>query len=804
MRTDDPSIAPTILSDAATVITEPGPEVDPDEDAVVESTLLGGRFQIAGLVGSGGMGTVYRARDRELDEDVALKMLKGRKVGLDALERFRREVKLARKVTHKNVARVFEFGEHEGRRFFTMELIEGESLRSRLTRARVLTCRDAIDIGRAICDGLGAAHDVGVVHRDLKPDNVLISKAGRVAITDFGIAVPFDADGGKVTTAFIGTPDYMAPEQVDGSMTPDARTDVYAFGAMMFELVTGRVPFDGPTAIAVAAARLMREPPRVRDLASEVPEALADIIHRCLSRNPDDRYRTAAELQAALEGAAQAHGWHGVSSPMSIPPMSQQQRPTTGGRLTLAVLPFSEGGLEGVEYLASGLTEDLIDSLATSRAIRVIAHAASRTAEQQDPRAIARDLGVDLVVYGALRKLGGDELGITVRMVGVADGIQIWSQRFQAMPADFLKVNDEIARAVLRAVPGSTAPKETELGDPIAIDLYLRARSRYRDFWYESSADAEQLYARALEHAPNSPLLVAGRALVLARCAFFDSSKLPEARAAAKLGVELAPELGEANVAAGAVALQEGLVVPAYRFATTAIARAPSLHEAHLLMGRILSETGPLLEAERAFRTAIELDPRTVNSARELSRVHALLGRWDLVDRSLDAMGNGMDAVSRAIVKMRFSLWTRRRMNFEGIRDELRSMRPVVQKSAPGFMSFLDSLVEATPDAGGITKFIQTVLETAGSARRALFFNQLAAEAYASVGQLDLAFGMLQRANEFELVDLMWFDHCPAIDALREDPRFAVERQKVLARVQGVLDLQAVTEQRFRTSAGRG
>ena len=799
MRTDDPSIAPTILSDSTTVIAESGPEID--EDDVDASTLLGGRFEIAGLVGSGGMGTVYRARDRELDEDVALKMLKGRKVGLEALERFRREVKLARKVTHKNVARVFEFGEHEGRRFFTMELIDGESLRSRLTRSRTLSSREALEVGLAICDGLGAAHDVGVVHRDLKPDNVLISKAGRVAITDFGIAVPFDADGGRATAAFIGTPDYMAPEQVDGSITPDARTDIYAFGAMMFELVAGRVPFSGPTPIAVAAARLMRDAPRLAELVHDAPEALTDLIQKCLARRPEDRFRTAAELQNALEGVAQTEGWQGVAPAPSIPPISHQ-RPT-GGRLTLAVLPFSEGGLEGVEYLASGLTEDLIDSLATSRAIRVIAHAASRgTAEQQDPRTIARDLGVDLVVYGALRKLGAEELGITVRMVGVADGIQIWSQRFAAMPAEFLKVNDEIARAVLRAVPGSTVPKETDLGDPIAIDLYLRARSRYRDFWYESSSDAEQLYARALEHAPNSPLLIAGRALVLARCAFFDSTKLPEARVAAQLGVELAPELGEALVAAGAVALQEGMILPAYQHATKAIARAPSLHEAHLLLGRVLSETGPLVEAERAFRTAIELDPRTVNSARELSRVHALLGRWDLVDRALENMSDGMDSVSRAIVRLRFSLWTRRRANFDGIRDELRAMRPMVQRAAPGFMSFLDTLVGTTPDASGITNFIDSVLQTAGSERRALFLHQLAAEAYASLGQVELAFEMLQKANDLPLLDLMWFEHCPAIDGLRKDPRFAGHHAKVRARVQSVLDLQAATPLRFRTAVG--
>jgi serine/threonine-protein kinase len=189
--------------------------------------VLAGRWEIRGLIGSGGMGTVYRARDRELDEDVALKVLRAEVLSPADLDRFRREVKLSRKVTHKNVARVFELAEHDGRRFFTMEIVEGESLRGRLERSGRLPFEAVIGIGIAVCRGLAAAHDEGVIHRDLKPDNVLISNTGRIAITDFGIASSLEREAGGEASAFVGTPHYMAPEQVDGSRSIDARADIY-------------------------------------------------------------------------------------------------------------------------------------------------------------------------------------------------------------------------------------------------------------------------------------------------------------------------------------------------------------------------------------------------------------------------------------------------------------------------------------------------------------------------------------------------------------------------------------------------
>jgi serine/threonine-protein kinase len=232
------------------------------------------------------MGSVYRARDVELDEVVALKILSRELIDEPGmLTRFRQEVKLARKVTHQNVARTFDIGEHEGTKFLTMEFVEGESLRARLAREGRLRIADVLELAEGICAGLAAAHAAGVVHRDLKPDNVLIAHEGRrVVLTDFGIARAVGG-GHRTFGAPIGTPAYMAPEQVEGAPDVDARADLYALGTMLYELLTGTPAWSGESPYVVAAKRLYAPPPDPRTLRPDVPEPLALLVLRCMARD---------------------------------------------------------------------------------------------------------------------------------------------------------------------------------------------------------------------------------------------------------------------------------------------------------------------------------------------------------------------------------------------------------------------------------------------------------------------------------------------------------------------------------------
>ena len=259
-----------------------------------------GRYSLRDLLGAGGMGTVYRALDTELDEIVALKILRPElTTSREMVERFRREVKLARRVTHPNVARTFDIGEHRGERYLTMELVEGESLATLLAR-EIPPLSRSIEIAFAICAGLNAAHAAGIVHRDLKPDNVLLENGGRVVLTDFGIARTRVEPVLALTRGMaLGTPEYMAPEQLELNTVVDARADLYALGVMLYEMVTGDRPWTGDSPFSIAAARLLGPPPDPRARAT-LPDELAEIITRCMARLPRDRFATANDVANAL------------------------------------------------------------------------------------------------------------------------------------------------------------------------------------------------------------------------------------------------------------------------------------------------------------------------------------------------------------------------------------------------------------------------------------------------------------------------------------------------------------------------
>ena len=302
MATDsDLSAEPTLAVFATTIARDPaaGPSTPSGKSGgLLSGTTLAGRYDVIDLLGEGGMGEVYRARDRELDELVALKLLRPDVASLPAwLDRFRNEVRLARRVTHRNVARTFELGEAGGTRFLTMELVDGESVGSVLERRGPLDVASAARIGLGMAEALAAAHAVGVVHRDVKPDNVMVARDGRVVVTDFGIAHETRDEAGART--FAGTPAYMAPEQAAGEpATP--LSDLYALGVTLFEMVTGSLPFSATSTAGLLAARLLSDAPDVRERAPAVSPAFAEIVKKVMSKDPALRYASAEALGTSL------------------------------------------------------------------------------------------------------------------------------------------------------------------------------------------------------------------------------------------------------------------------------------------------------------------------------------------------------------------------------------------------------------------------------------------------------------------------------------------------------------------------
>lgn len=758
---------------------------------------IGGRYTLLGLLGVGGMGSVYRARDEELEEVVALKMLRQDLVNEPGmLERFRREVKLARRVTHKNVARVFDIGEHGPDKFLTMEYVEGESLSTFAARQGAMPIARVVEIGTAVCAGLSAAHAAGVIHRDLKPDNVLIAKDGRVVITDFGIARAHVDEGARtqVGTA-IGTPAYMAPEQVQGLVDIDARADIYALGAMLYELLTGEKAWKGESVVTIAAARLIQPPPDPRVRRPDLPTACASLVLKCMARDREMRPKNADEVAQELANmtvpsvnALPAGTLVTPSMPAGASPLASMPTPSSQAgtaEKTVAVLPFRNNGAPDDDYLAEGLTDDLIDTLSMTRGLKVRPRGVVMRWKgvDKDPREIGAELGVQVTVEGNVRKTP-QGVRINARVLSVADGFQLWAKRFDRPEKDLFVVNDEVAKAIAEALTVDLAsPVREAPTDPIAVELYLKARAAYRKFWVPHIREAVALLEKALERAPNDPTILAGYASALARMAFTGGENAGLAKQAAERALVAAPHLPEAHLAMAQALFQLGDVPGAVRSVRAAIARGPGLAEAYSLLGMILGESGPILDAERALETALALDPAAAAVCRNLARLMFLRGDWprtmELMDKNRQIEGEFSYWANMA----RFVAWRRD----EEMRVKLVDALRAVELSSPLQVAMLEALIDKRSPFDS-PKFQEAFLVNDAGWRRNAYFQQLQIELASYVGDLDRARGALVRCAQTGLIDLVWIDHCPLLDPFRGTPELAQARAIVCEAATRVLE----------------
>ncbi len=754
------------------------------EASTAERALLSARYELLALLGTGGMGSVYRARDRELDEVVALKMLKSDLVGsARALERFRREVKLARRVTHVNVARTYDIGEHEGQHFLTMEYVDGESLATIVAREGRLSAQRASAIVSSVCAGLEAAHDVGVIHRDLKPDNVMVERGGRVVITDFGVATVKEehAAEGKTLGGVVGTPAYMAPEQVEGSRNLDARADIYALGVMLFEMLTGQLPFEGGSAYSIAAARLTQPPPDASTRASDIPFALATIVRRCMAREPEDRFESARRLAAALSALAPTLD---ESSPPLTPAIAERETAespnvTHEGDKTLAVLPFRSSSED--RDLADGLTEDLIDNLSMTAGLRVRPRGVvmGYQGREDDPRQLGRELGVQVVVDASFRRLG-ERARVTVRLVSVSDGFQLWAKRFDRSPGDLLLVSDEAATAIAAALTVEGPARERQAPtDARAIELYLEGRAQFQRLWEGSVRRAVELLSEAHALAPSDPMILAALARARSR-QWFSEGGIETGRGARELAeraLAAAPERGEPWLAVAAVRFIELDVPSAARHLSQALARAGQLADAHELLADVLLESGALEASVARHRLASSLDPRLRNRF-GLVRALALLGRFDEADALLAVPPEDQEAlVSSVALGSRLALW---RPNAKERLCALPSLDGAPDITAVRYARLVAAVIQRGAFSPAERVFVHEQFVRDDEAPRFVAFkHQLAAEVSAWVGELDAAMEHLAALARLGLPDQNWLERCPALEPLRERPELEAVKTRV-------------------------
>ncbi len=507
-----------------------------------------GHYTIVSLLGSGGMGAVYRATDTSLGRDVALKVLPSEMAGdPERLERFRREARAVAALNHPHIVTIHSVEQAEGVHFLTMELVSGRPL-DRVLADEPMPVERLLDIAQALAAALAAAHEKGIVHRDLKPANVIINISGRVKVLDFGLAktraagasLPGDDATGLATEAgtVLGTPAYMSPEQVSG-LDVDHRTDVFSLGVMLYEMATGVRPFRGRSSAELASSILRDSPRPVTDLRATVPSELARVIARCLEKDPSARFATMADVLRALKPGAAAPAEPGPS---------------------VAVLPFQNLSADpDNEFFGDGLAEELLNVLTQIDGLRVAARTSSFSFKGKaiDIGEIGAKLHVATVLEGSVRR-AGNRVRVTVQLIDVANGFQLWSERYDREMADIFDVQDEIARAIAERLKvtltggGAGRLVKPATGNVQAYELYLRGRTLLLKRG-KHVVEGTECLRRAVEMDPRFAAAWAGLADTYTVRGYWGMAPpgdtMPKALTAARRAVELDPELAEGHCA---------------------------------------------------------------------------------------------------------------------------------------------------------------------------------------------------------------------------------------------------------------
>lgn len=723
--------------------------------------IIAERYEVQSVIGAGAMGEVYRVNDRELNEVVALKRMT-LLASDDAIERFRREVRLARKVTHRNVARTHDLGTFEGTPFLTMELIDGKSLEDILEERGKLAPEFAVPIARDILGGLGAAHDAGVVHRDLKPANVLVARDGRVVLTDFGIARQEGGQSEKLTQAaqIVGTPLYMAPEQVTGAPI-DARTDFFAFGVMFFEMLTGDLPFDGPTAVAVAMARLVEEPRALLELAPEVPQSLALLTRACLAKDADDRPASAGAIGADLGR------WREGAPGLSIPPMA----PLPTRAPVLAVLPFGYRGPPDENYLGDAIAEELVDVLSRTAGLRVMAFGASaKLGAGADPQEAGRALGANLVVSGTVHSRG-DQLRISTRLIETETREQRWSQRFNGKLEDVFELQEQLSQRIAEALRLEASTIAHGKVPPEALTLYFRARRSLTSDGYAANVDETSDLERCVQLAPNFAPAHSLLAVTRVRDWFVGNIDAPVdlrslAQEAVERAVALAPKEPDTQLARAMFSVQEVDYAQAVQSLHGTLELAPTHPIAHYYLGSLQMEAGQPHEAEARLKLAIELDPSLTGVAGfALARITLMDNRPAEAERWLEtvrASGVG-DGIPYLVTKVRLSSWQRDFAAIRRVQTQLGSDQGIRMIALKMFVDYLLGTNAAEPT----DLAFDHLYERLDNVRFRSLFSQILCEAHCLRGEISRALRRLDQLIEWGLLDVDWLERCPLLEPIR-------------------------------------
>ena len=784
------------------------------KDELTTGSSFAERYQIIEEIGTGGMGKVYKDLDTEIHEKIALKLLKPEISGdRKTIERFQYEMKLARKISHKNVCRMYHLAKDKGKYYITMEYVHGDDLKSMIRMTRHLSIGAVLSIGKQICDGLEEAHSLGIVHRDLKPQNIMIDRGGNVKIMDFGIARSLREKGITDSGIMIGTPEYMSPEQTEAKDI-DLRTDIYSLGIILFEMATGKTPFEGDTALSIAMKHKGEVPQDPKELNPNIPDDLSWVIRKCLEKDKKDRFQSVDELRTELVKIEKGIPTTERIVPEKKPLTSREITVTfglkkfwipaaifiavviigiviwkliprgktvlpSGGRSSIAVLPFSDlSPQKDQEYLCDGLAGELIVALSNIKDLHVVARtsAFSFKGKDLDIRDIGQQLNAQTVLEGSVMKSGA-QLRIAVQLVDVEDGYQIWSERFDRGMDDVFKIQDEITLAIVKKLKVKLLGEERtklvkrQTENIEAYNLYLKGRFYWNKRNEEEVKKGIEHLNQAIEEDPSFAGAYAGLADCYNVLGFYSAlppkDAFPKAKAAAIKAMELDEELAEAHTSLAYAMLYHDWD---WEGAEREFRRAEELNPDYATTPHWLAEyfaaMGMMNEAIVAKKRASQLDPLSMI-------INTTIGWMYYFDRRYDEAVEQIKRVQEIdpnFVPAHF--WIGQAYEQKGLYPEaVDAFKNAVTLSRESTYT-LASLAHGYASAGDKAR-AREILSRLRELSKAKYVSAYEiAEVYISLGEIESAFEWLEKAYEERSRALVFLKVEPRLDPIRSDPRF--------------------------------
>jgi eukaryotic-like serine/threonine-protein kinase len=766
-----------------------------------------GPYEIVSRLGAGGMGEVYRAKDTRLGRFVAIKILPQQFVSKpEALKRFQREAKALAALSHPNIVTIHDVGTEGGIPFVVMELLEGETLRHSI-RDSGLTQQRALDVAIAVGEGLAAAHSKGVIHRDLKPENIFLTSNGSIKILDFGLAswkqdsidsasMPTESAFATDTGLIMGTIPYMSPEQLSGKPI-DARSDIFSFGCILYEMLSGDRPFGGNTPAETIAAILKENPRQLSSQGKEIPSRLEQIIGRCLQKDPDQRFQTASDLIFSLRdltsteikerpsAAGKSRSFHPIAlftivlllcgAIGTFLYVNRRAKPLD----SIAVLPFVNASENpDTEYLSDGITESLINNLSQLSNLRVIARATvfRYKGRETDPQKVGRDLSVRAVLTGKLLQRG-DTIVVQADLMDVGNGAQLWGEQYNRKPSDIFAMQEEISKEIANKLRLKlTGQQQTLLArryteNPKAYQLYLKGRYFWNQRTPESLRKSIQYYQQATDKDPNYALAYAGLADSYAVLAINSDASPKESYPLAKKAAEKALELDDTLVEAHATIINiktnyDWDWAAAEKEYKRAIELNPNYPITYLYYSAHLSKLGRHTESIAAMKRAQEMDPLSLIINTLVARSYYYARQYDEViqqcRRTLEIEPNFAGThlfLGRAYIQ-------------KGLYDQAISelSRAIELSGVIGDSTSLIGYAYATSDRKAeAQKVIDQLIERSKQHYVSPYF---IAVVYAGLGEKDRAFEWLEKAYQDRSQLVTFINVAPQFDALRSDARF--------------------------------